>query len=125
MFKIEFASIKDLEYIKNIANIYNIPFPCDVNKNIFMTAIDDKPFGYISVNIKNDTAIITGHAVLPEYRNKGYGTILLRVILNNLYNFGIKKANVDFSAHDDFYISNGFEITDNGLLVDLNELFKK
>ncbi|MEG6565879.1 GNAT family N-acetyltransferase [Thermoanaerobacterium saccharolyticum] len=125
MFKIKFASEEDLKYIKEIADYFKFPFSVDLSKCINMIATDEKPFGFITIKVDDDMAYIIGHAVLPEYQMKGYGTMLLKVALNNVYDFGIKKAYVKNSISDDFYIRNHFKKSDNGLYVDIEELFKK
>lgn len=125
MFRIKFASKDDIKITKEIAEYYKIPFLCEINRCICMTATDEKPFGYICVEVNDNIAKIVGHAVLPNYRNKGYGTMLLKVILSNLYDFGIEKATIGFSDFDKFYIKNGFEKTNNGLTIDIDKLFNK
>lgn len=125
MFKIKFASEEDLKYIKEIADYFKLPLLVDLSKCINMIATDEKPFGFITIKVDDDTAYIIGHAVLPEYQMKGYGTMLLKVALNNVYDFGIKKACIKNSIRDDFYIGNHFKKSDNGLYVDIEELFKK
>ncbi|AEF17258.1 GCN5-related N-acetyltransferase [Thermoanaerobacterium xylanolyticum LX-11] len=125
MFKIKFASEEDLKYIKKIADYFKLSLLVDLNKCINMIATDEKPFGFITIKVDDDTAYIIGHAVLPEYQMKGYGTMLLKVALNNVYDFGIKKACVKNSISDDFYIGNHFKKSDNGLYVDIEELLKK
>ncbi|ORX24145.1 GNAT family N-acetyltransferase [Thermoanaerobacterium sp. PSU-2] len=125
MFKIKFASEEDLKYIKEIADYFELPFSVDLSKCINMIATDEKPFGFITIKVYDDMAYIIGHAVLPEYQMKGYGTMLLKVALNNVYDFGIKKACIKHSKFDDFYIKNHFERLEDILYVDIEELFKK
>jgi len=124
MFRIKFASTDDMKFMEKIAKSFKIPFSCDVNRCICMVAVDEKPFGYICIEVNNNIARIVGHAVLPNYQLRGYGTMLLKVALNNLYDFGIKKAYIDYSDYDEFYIKKGFKKSNNGLTIDIDELFK-
>lgn len=71
--------------------------------------VDDNPIGACRYYKKDDSYYFGRLAILKEYRNKNYGSLLLKEAINNLKKENAHKVilNSQLSAKD-FYIKHGF-----------------
>lgn len=71
--------------------------------------VDDNPIGTCRYYKKDDSYYFGRLAILKEYRNKNYGSLLLKEAINNLKKENAHKVilNSQLSAKD-FYIKHGF-----------------
>lgn len=124
MFTIKFATKNDFKYIENIKEKCNLHYKDNYKSNIFMIAKDEIPFGYISMSIKDDIANIESILILPEYRNHGYGNMMVRLILTSAYERGVKSAYVNIPSLKNYFKFIGFNLINNDISIDLKKLFK-
>ncbi|MDF2699805.1 MAG: acetyltransferase, N-acetylglutamate synthase, partial [Haloplasmataceae bacterium] len=64
-------------------------FMAEVNKNIV---------GKVHYGIIDNSAVIYGFGVKPEYRNKGYGTAILNNVINNIKEKNINNISLQVDA---------------------------
>ena len=83
-----------------------------INVKSFILIDNEKIIGALSISTYKNKSFIEALAVDKEYRNKGYGKILLEEAIKKL-----KKPVYTISKVDDFYLKNGF-IYDNADLID-------
>ncbi len=69
---------------------------------------DTEVIGFIAFNVKGDSNHISGIAVLPEYRNNGYGTILLKAAEDTSHKEMILEARKDNPVALKFWESAGY-----------------
>ena len=71
--------------------------------------VDDNPIGTCRYYKKDDSYYFGRLAILKEYRNKNYGSLLLKEAINNFKKENAHKVilNSQLSAKD-FYIKHGF-----------------
>ncbi|EIW01208.1 GNAT family N-acetyltransferase [Thermoanaerobacter siderophilus] len=105
MFSVNFAKAEDFEIIKKIANECNLKGTLNFLEEIFMIAREDKPFGFISMKVENNNAIITNLAILPSYRDKGFENLMVRVVLNHALDMGLENACVNIPFYKDFFVN--------------------
>lgn len=103
-----------------------------VPSTTFWLYADDVPVGYGSVRHFLTDALrkVGGHigyGIAPRFRGKGYGTVLLRLLLEQAHEMGIDRALVtihaDNLASQAVALANGgviAEKTDNSVLIWLN-----
>lgn len=78
---------------------------------VYMAYDQKKPIGYISYRQKDNDIELMDLAVIPEYQNKGIGTLLMNTLLEN-----IKRQNITLATHPfnsqaiRFYLKFGFKI---------------
>ncbi|AIS52426.1 hypothetical protein TKV_c12550 [Thermoanaerobacter kivui] len=90
-----------------------------------MIAREDKPFGFISMKVENNNAIITNLAILPQYQNKGFENLMVRVMLNHAIDMGLENAYVNLPFYKDFFYELGFREKGDFLAVKLKEFFRE
>ena len=73
---------------------------------------NEKIIGAVSISIYKEKSFIEALAVDKEYRNKGYGKLLIEKAIEKL-----EKPVYTISKVDEFYIKNGF-IYDNADIID-------
>lgn len=73
---------------------------------------NEKIIGAVSISIYKEKSFIEALAVYKEYRNKGYGKILIEKAIEKL-----EKPVYTISKVDKFYLKNGF-VYDNADLID-------
>lgn len=78
---------------------------CDNNKVIGM--IHCNPYKILINNTPADAVYVVGVAVLPEYRGKGIMKEMLKCVLNEMKNNGIKLAFL-MPENENYYIGSGF-----------------
>ncbi|ADD02395.1 conserved hypothetical protein [Thermoanaerobacter italicus Ab9] len=125
MFSIKFAKAEDFETIKKIANECGIKGPLNFLEEIFMVAREDKPFGFISMKVEINNAIITNLAILPSYRDKGVENLMVRVVLNHALDMGLENACVNIPFYKDFFCKLGFMEKGDFQMVKLKEFFRE
>lgn len=81
----------------------------------FLATLDDKTIGLVSVNhLDVEEASIFGLGILPEFRGKGYGKVLLSLILENLWSQGMTQITLEVDSENDralrLYQAMGFRI---------------
>lgn len=123
MFSLNFAKTEDFEAIKKIAADCNLKKNLDFLNEIFMIAREDIPFGFISIKVENNNAIITNLAILPSYRDKGFENLMVRVALNHALDMGLEKACVNIPFYKDFFCKLGFEVKSDFQIINLKEFF--
>ena len=87
----------------------------DVNDGLFFVAIDDeKVIGTIMAGYDGHRGWIYSLAILPEKRNEGLGSKLLKHAENELLKLGCVKINLQILTDNEeiknFYINNGFKV---------------
>lgn len=87
--------------------------------DIFLCIRDDRPVGYIDISKGNDTVEIMDIWILPEYRNQGIGSLLLRKAVSVVGSKHlILTVDVDNGAANHLYEKIGFkEIALNNCLT--------
>jgi len=101
---IEFYIENGLEYDENRGY-----FGTDIKS--FAILEDDKVIGAITTSIYKDKNFIEALAISEEYRNKGYGKLLLQKAIEEL-----EKPVYTVSKVDEFYLKKGF-VYDNADLI--------
>lgn len=83
-------------------------------REMYIGLLDSKTIGICSVGTETEDPSIYGFGIMPEFRRKGYGEELIKLVMNNLINRNIKtiKLDVDYenSAALNLYLKIGFEI---------------
>ncbi|PMP79476.1 MAG: hypothetical protein C0176_05380, partial [Mesoaciditoga sp.] len=83
-------------------------------REMYMGFTCDKAVGICSVGMENSDPSIYGFGIMPEYRKKGYGEELMKLVMNKLIKRNIKtiKLDVDYenSPALNLYLKIGFEI---------------
>lgn len=125
MFSLKFAKEEDFNDIMEIAQSCNIVEQPNFTQEIFMIVKDEISFGFISMKIENNIAVITNIVILPEYKNLGYENLMIRVILNEAIEMGLNEAYVNLPSYNDFFNYLGFKKQKIGLSVNLNEFFRQ
>ncbi|KHO62444.1 acetyltransferase [Thermoanaerobacter sp. YS13] len=125
MFSVKFAKAEDFETIKRIANKCNLNKTLDFLEEIFMIAREDRPFGFISMKVENNNAIITNLAILPSHRDKGFENLMVRVVLNHALDMGLENACVNIPFYRDFFCKLGFKEKGDFQIVKLKEFFRE
>jgi N-acetylglutamate synthase-like GNAT family acetyltransferase len=125
MFSVKFAKAEDFETIKKIANKCNLNKTLDFLEEIFMIAREDRPFGFISMKVENNNAIITNLAILPSHRDKGFENLMVRVVLNHALDMGLENACVNIPFYRDFFCKLGFKEKGDFQIVKLKEFFRE
>lgn len=123
MFSVNFAKAEDFEIIKKIANECNLKGTLNFFEEIFMIAREDKPFGFISMKVDINNAIITNLAILPSYRDRGVENLMVRVVLNHALDMGLENACVNIPFYKDFFCKLGFKEKGDFQIVKLREFF--
>ena len=110
------AQVKDLFSVKDSSNTFryfdNRDFSC-IENHLFTVLIyeKDKPVGYVHLD-PEDNITWLGIYLLPDYRSKGYGKIIMGILLSHAKNdiqLTVDKINIGaITLYDNF----GFTITD-------------
>lgn len=110
------AQVKDLFSVKDSSNTFryfdNRDFSC-IENHLFTVLIyeKDKPVGYGHLD-PEDNITWLGIYLLPDYRSKGYGKIIMGILLSHAKNdiqLTVDKINIGaITLYDNF----GFTITD-------------
>ncbi len=84
------------------------------NRIQYIATISDLPIGMISVGFEQGEASIFGFGVSPQYQGKGYGKVILRLILKELVNMDIEIITLEVDSNNqrayNFYRNYGFEV---------------
>ncbi|HHW56649.1 MAG TPA: GNAT family N-acetyltransferase [Clostridia bacterium] len=123
MFSVKFAKAEDFEVIEKIANESNLKKNLNFVEEIFMIAREDKPFGFISMKVENNNAVITNLAILSSYKEKGFENLMVRVMLNHALDMGLKNAFVNIPSYKDFFCKLGFEEKGDFQTIELKQFF--
>ncbi|MDT7886996.1 MAG: ribosomal protein S18-alanine N-acetyltransferase [Thermoproteota archaeon] len=96
MFRIENICFKEEAFSKHLIIELLLSYP-----EFFLVAEHKgKILGYISATLENDHCHIYSIAVLPEFRNKGIATNLMKELLNKAKEKGIKKVVLEVKTNN-------------------------
>jgi len=90
-----------------------------VPQSIFWLYVDDRPVGigkvrhYLTESLRIEGGHI-GYAIRSTERNKGYGTVLLKMLLNEAKKLGIERALLTIRLHN--YASLKVAVKNNGVI---------
>lgn len=77
---------------------------------LFLVAIDEKTIvGTIGLEVYGEDGLLRSLAVLPEYRNKKTGTMLLTQIIQVAKGLNIHKLHLLTTTAEDYFLRKGFD----------------
>ena len=84
------------------------------NREQYLAVLNDQIIGLGSVNLEGDEGSIFGFGIVPEYRGKGYGTELLHLIIDSLWQRGKTEITLEVNSENEhaleLYQKLGFKI---------------
>jgi ribosomal protein S18 acetylase RimI-like enzyme len=72
----------------------------DLQRTILIATVGSKPVGKIQVLIAESETYISGFCMFPEYRGKGYGTMILTDTVQQLVTRGHKNITLEVEANN-------------------------
>ena len=84
------------------------------NREQYLAVLNDQIIGLGSVNLEGDEGSIFGFGIVPEYRGRGYGTELLHLIVDSLWQRGKTEITLEVNSENvhalELYKKSGFQI---------------
>ncbi|MDR3539775.1 MAG: GNAT family N-acetyltransferase [Desulfosporosinus sp.] len=84
------------------------------NREQYLAVLNDQIIGLGSVNLEGDEGSIFGFGIAPEYRGQGYGTELLHLIVDSLWQRGKTEITLEVNNENTYalklYMKSGFQI---------------
>lgn len=109
---------KDIELIVKYENKYFHNFTTyekiidDINNplNQYYVLVGDQVYGYVFIMIDEDKVQINSLVVIEEFRNKGYGKVIMETLLTKLKEIQVKEITLEVRPSNIFAIKlyNGF-----------------
>ncbi len=85
-----------------------------LHKHVYVAYWDGIPVGSVRIEIKNEKAMLSRFAILPEYQSLGIGSKILSFVENTLAPLQIEAIElysaVENSRLKEFYISKGYHV---------------
>lgn len=103
---------KDLEFINNLTNEYQVSLGSNPYNKSFYLTINDEIIGYIEYAIIYEKAELNFIYIVEKYRKKGYAQKLIDYMFNNLTNVSniTLEVNINNVSAIKLYEKNGFKI---------------
>jgi len=106
------ATQKDLEAIKGLLDICNLPsVDCKEHLNNFILVEENNNIvGVGSLEVYNNVGLLRSIAVLPNSRNNGVGAIIYELVEKRALELGVKVLYLLTESADEYFSNFGFSL---------------